>query len=227
MRRHTKMVQSDVGAAAWKHLEKITALGHSSNQVFADWVDLALCASLSATDNIRRGNFDLGAFDGPYEERYLEVLKPYVSNRERGDRPADHFTEAYGELLRETRDRKDDVLGELFMAQVSHGENGQYFTPMPIAQMLSDIALHDRVVEGCVTVSDPGGCGSGRMLLAAGKRNPNALLHGIDVDQRCAKMAALNMIMFDLNAEIVWGNGLTQEVHRTWSVRKGGYITEH
>ncbi len=75
------------------------------------------------------------------------------------------------------------------------------------------------------TVSDPC-CGSGRMLISASKKNPSVTNYGTDVDLRCAIMATLNMWLFDLNAEITWGDSLSLEIHKIWLIRKGGYVWE-
>ena len=69
-------------------------------------------------------------------------------------------------------------------------------------------------------------CGSGSTLIEASKVNPNLEFYGTDIDNRCAKMCALNMLMFDLNAYVQHGDTLTMETYKVWRIRKGGYIVE-
>lgn len=59
------------------------------------------------------------------------------------------------------------------------------------------------------------------MLITAGKKNPNAILHGIDLDPRCAKMCALNLIIRELTGSIWCGNGLTGEMYTRWNISRG------
>ena len=222
MRRHGKPASSDGGNAGWKHLEHFHALGHSVRPIFRDWLFLIRSAHLSFTDNLARGLTDPSAFNGEYEARYLELVERYKSNRPIGERPIDHFTEAYAELLKETIERREDVLGALYENNISFGENGQFFIPTPLTDLMAAI-----VGSKSGTVSDPAGFGSGRTLIAAGKRNPAAHLLGIDLDERCAMMATVNMLIFGFSAEIIWGNDLTDELYRSWRVHSDGSITEH
>lgn len=79
------------------------------------------------------------------------------------------------ELIGDTSEGFCDPLGELYQQAISNGHNGQYFTPEPICDMLS-IMSGDTLSDG-QKVLDPA-CGSGRMLLAAAKRNRFALFYG-------------------------------------------------
>ena len=74
-----------------------------------------------------------------------------------------------------------DALGDLFMEHVSHGNNGQFFTPEPLCQFMSLATGVDELKPG-QSMCDPT-CGSGRMLLAAAKiaaekGNRNIWLYG-------------------------------------------------
>ena len=208
MKRHTSRYSSAIGKDVWRELEHVISLGQSPDTVFSDWLDLILDAHLSLTDNLTRGNKVPFQFDGVYETRYLETIGRYASNRPVGERPADYFVKAAGLLFRETAERQTDVLGTIYEERITFGEHGQYFTPMPIANLLASILVDD---PG--SIADPAGCGSGRLLLAAGLTHPNSVLRGIDVDRRCARMATLNMMMFGFNAAIIWGDGLSGKAH--------------
>ena len=88
--------------------------------------------------------------------------------------------------------RGEDPLGDAYCAIRSPGERrplGQTYTPHPIIEAMlrwaSDHGTPTRVV-------DPG-AGSGRYLLAAGRRFPEAELHGSDVDPLATLMLRANL----------------------------------
>lgn len=151
----------------------------------------------------------------------MAIVAKYKENKERpqGQRPADYFAQAWAYLQKETLGSEQDILGELFMQHITHGEHGQFFTPVPIADLMARIA-GDGAGE---TVSDPT-CGSGRMFISMSKLNKNIRCNGVDLSPTCAKMTALNMWLFDINADIYHGDSLTMKMYRVWRVRKGGYI---
>ncbi len=62
-------------------------------------------------------------------------------------------------------------------------------------------------------------CGSGRMLLAAAKRNRFAKFYGADLDIACCKMALINMLLNSLQGEIAHLNSLSNEFYRGYKVR--------
>ncbi len=186
-----------------------------------------LSANLALTDNTVRGNIkEGGKFDGPYEDRYLRIVGRYASNQEIGRRPVDYFAAAYGALLLEIESSSGDPLGDIYIREITYGEHGQFFTPQPIADMMAAI-IHtpSKSEPGREVVCDPC-CGSGVMLLAAAKQNPDVFLSGIDLDRRCAMMTTLNMSMRGLEADIYHGDALSQEMHTVWMVRHGGFIQE-
>lgn len=88
--------------------------------------------------------------------------------------------------------RGEDPLGDAYCAIRSPGERrplGQTYTPRPIIEaMLRWASDHGTPVR----VVDPG-AGSGRYLLAAGRRFPEAELHGSDVDPLATLMLRANL----------------------------------
>lgn len=117
-----------------------------------------------------------------------------------------------------------DVLGDLFMDYVSHGNNGQYFTPDPICEMMSQITQGDPIEFAGKSVCDPS-CGSGRMLLATGKRAAekgvrNVRFFGCDIDPICCKMAVLNMLINTMCGEIAHMNTLSMEHWKSWHISR-------
>ena len=61
-----------------------------------------------------------------------------------------------------------DVLGDMFMECVSHGNNGQFFTPIHVADLMACMGGGNRL-KPKLSVCDSC-CGSGRMLLPAVKK---------------------------------------------------------
>lgn len=141
------------GKETWKELEKIIAKGYNNRQVFEDWLDLTLYQLQHPCKN----------------EEYLAVMKTYNNDFPVGQRPADHFFNAGLKLFEEVRKNQCDVLGNIFEQKVSYGNNGQFLTPEPICDLL--VQLNN--LQGEQKIADPA-CGSGRILLAAGKINPEA-----------------------------------------------------
>ena len=177
------------------------------------------------TDNFSRPDFvdkfKANKLDGAYEDRYMEIVKRYADKEPTGKRAIDYFQSAMVELVKETEKTENDVLSEIYMAMITFGENGQFFTPQHISEMMAKMLG----VNDGESVNDPT-CGSGTMLIEAGKQNRNAVMTGCDLDPRCAKMAALNMILLDLDATIVWGNTLTMEFYKEWRIGKDSFLWE-
>jgi len=212
-------------------LTAIQKFGYSSSEVFADFVEVCLAALLSFTDNL--GRLPSGEFverlrenrlSGQYEERYMALVKKYKENRTRatGERPADTFKRAWDTLQEETAQSQQDVLGALYESQISLGEHGQFFTPSPIAVLMSQMLGPYQPGE---RVSDPA-CGSGRLFIQLASQYEGLHFHGVDKSPICARMAAVNMWLFDLNADVFQGNSLTGEMSYHWRIRTGGYLWE-
>ena len=154
------------------------------------------------------------------------MVEKYKENKTatRGNRPADYFSQAWGVLLQETWQSRQDILGEIFMAKISFGEHGQFFTPSQITDMTTQMIYVKERIPG-ETVCDPA-CGSGRFFISFAKLNNKAQFYGVDLSSTCAKMTALNMWLFDLNADVYHGDSLALKFFHVWKIRKGGFIYE-
>jgi type I restriction-modification system DNA methylase subunit len=218
------------GQETWKHLENIQKFGYSSATIFPDFIDICLYSLLSLTDNLQHADIferlKNNKLTGKYEDQYLRIVSKYRENktREQGSRPIDYMVDAWGSLLKETSESQQDILGEIFMAKVSFGEHGQFFTPSNVSDMMAQMVYSAKEAPG-VTVSDPC-CGSGRMFISASKINKNAHFYGVDLSPVCAKMTALNMWLFNLDADIYHGDSLALKMYQVWKIRKGGFIYE-
>lgn len=210
----------------WNELEKVCRYGYSQDTVWQDFIEASLNALLSLTHNLQFADIiervKENTLTGIYEDRYMAIVRKYKENQSQPieKRPADHFKTAWEVLCKETWEKKDDVLGELYMEYVSRGQHGQFFTPKHVSDLIAKIAGS----EG-KTVNDPA-CGAGRMLISAAKTNRDRFFVGVDLDPICAKMATLNMWLFDLNADIYHGDSLKMEMFTVWHIRQGGYLYE-
>lgn len=223
MKSHGRARDLSVGRDVWKPLEKVINRGHDRHRVFSAWLDLMLTAHLSLTDNLKSqgAGFDLAALDGPYEERYRALVSEWADTKPRGERVIDLMADAYGALIAETERERRDVLGEIYMACISYGEHGQFFTPHSLGGVMASVLG----LENGARVLDPT-CGSGTLLIEAGKTNPTLHLTGYDLDSRCARMCALNLLLFGFQGRVREGNSLIGEFYRQWDVLPGGAIFE-
>jgi hypothetical protein len=233
----------DAAEPVVSRLEAIHQLGYSRARVMRDWVELMLLA--------------LQGRDDPYlavVERYVDDHgRPPLD----GDRthPVRHYAAAFGELQVATADTDGDGLGAVYET-FGHPSDalGQHFTPTPVCEAMTAMLLTvesddedededadaDAAEQEADASSDDGGladreligdpaCGSGRMLLAMGRKKPDAFYVGQDKDLLCAKMAALNLCFFNLDGYAVHGDSLKVEGQQAWRARHtplGGEVAE-
>ena len=165
------------------------------NSVFSDFLTLCICA------------FSLGTM----EEKYLSVISRYSKPE------AEKFSSALTQLVIEmTGDGYGmvDVLGEFFENNLSHGKNGQFFSPQNICDLMAQVLYSPKPGSH---IADPA-CGSGRMLLAMAKLNRNALYFGADISEPCAKMATLNLCLNHIFGEIAWMDSLSNKFYGGWAI---------
>ena len=126
---------------------------------------------------------------GKMEEQYMEIIDKYEKPE------AYKLSEALAafviEMTGDDGNGMVDILGTYFQETLSHGENGQFFTPQPICDIMA--RMHNPV-NPTELILDPA-CGSGRMLMAMAKVNRFAKFYGVDVDANCAKMAVINLCL--------------------------------
>jgi len=165
------------------------------HSVFDDFLEMVIC-SLSL---------------GAKEDRYHEIVRNY----EKPD--AYLMAEAFGALVIEMDNKGEglkDGFGDFYMEYLSHGHNGQFFTPEPIcdmmARMLNPAGFGERVADCC--------CGSGRMLMAAAKISRNSLFFGADIDRICAMMCVINLCLNGLRGEVCWMDTLMNRFYFGWRI---------
>lgn len=187
-------------------LDAIIAKGFNAYRVYEDWLALMF-----------------NSFAGQ-PEAYTKILKHYFQDRTDGNGIEHHFGAALLELMRYMAKTNDEALGPLFMEYASNHYTGQYFTPLELAQTMARMTQTDMPADRRFTVCDPA-CGAGVGLIACAKeqtfeQNNRAFFIGQDIDLNCARMCALNLMFFNLDGLVVWGNTLTLEVRGAWETRR-------
>lgn len=108
--------------------------------------------------------------------------------------------------------RGNDLLGEFFQQEITHGRNGQFFTPSHVSSMMAKIVRGEE--DRTLRVFDPA-CGSGRMLMAFARESiiPH-YYYGIDIDLICVKMTAINLFLNGLRGEVICVDALAVDDFR-------------
>jgi type I restriction enzyme M protein len=136
---------------------------------------------------------------GTNEELYFQTIKPYKREE------LDIFARLLGELLyiyseAKAENRWVDPLGDFYEFLSSSSKKsalGQFFTPPAVC----DLIAHVNKGEWGKIVNEPC-CGSGRLVLAMNKVVKGHYYVCQDLDPMCAKMAAINLAMHEIKAEI-------------------------
>jgi hypothetical protein len=168
---------------------------HGSRAVFSDFLHLCICA------------FSLGQMEDEYMKTISRYQKPEVYR----------ISEALGALVIEmTGDGTGlvDVLGAYFEEFITHGHNGQFFTPQHICDLIAHINYSPTMGQ---RIHDPA-CGSGRLLMAMAKLTRHGYFYGADCDVDCAKMTAINMVLNGMFGEVAWMNSLSQDWFGGWKI---------
>ena len=177
-----------------QHMEQL-ARRYGVQAVFSDFLTLLVCAFSH----------------GQREEEYLSTIRKY-------EKPAAYkISEALAALTVEmTGDGSGmvDVLGAYFEEHISHGHNGQFFTPQHLCDMMARLMNPVHPLE---RIADPA-CGSGRMLMAMAKLNRYARFYGADNDRNCACMCAINMCLNSMYGEVAWMNTITNQYYSGWVI---------
>src|ERR1019366_498793 len=132
------------------------------------------------------------------EDLYLETIAKYKEDALRFE-----FPKLLACLTVEMTDRCDsdtgnDVLGEFYEQNLCRKGAAQFFTPWPICMFMAKCtaeSLEEKSGDRPLRILDPS-CGSGRMLLASNRVNgPTHEYYGVDIDETCVKMTALNLFL--------------------------------
>lgn len=177
--------------------------------VFRDFVIMAACALHN------------GFWKEPTREaEYLDIIGRYKPDDQKA------FPELLAHLVAMLEPEPRDMLGPLYMEmEVASRDQGQFFTPPEVSEMMARIQGVDRLLETqpFITLSEPA-CGAGGMVLAVVKTlitagyDPARTLwvQAWDIDRLAALMAYVQLSLWNVPAEIVVGNTLSLEVREVW-----------
>lgn len=170
--------------------------------VFDDFLTLCICAF--SHNPITGKSHD--------EDLYLETIGKYKE-----DELKNTFSFMLAVLVNQMEQRVgsglgNDVLGEFYEQNLYRKGASQYFTPWPICSFMAQITGNESIVatHWPLRILDPS-CGSGRMLLASAKVNgPKQEYYGIDIDETCVKMTAINLFLNGMfHSEVMCANALS------------------
>ena len=219
MARKNAIFSHEKTKAIGKALDRIASFGYSPSQVFRDWVALT---------------FHAFEKDDP---AYLKIVHQYKNEGKQGEREIDYFVTALSNLMSYMSTTNNEAYGELFQNYASDAVKSQFFTPHHVSELMAKMVLDitnsestEKEEEAKIeekedddkpfVIADPT-CGAGVMLVSAAKelsyeKANKALLIGSDIDITCVQMTALNMMFFNMNSVIIWGNPLTLDVYDVW-----------
>lgn len=116
----------------------ILSFGHKQDlhTVFADFLTMLICA------------FSMNPLSGKshYEDEYISVINKYDKKTE-----IDFFPRLLARLIIEMEEGLNetncsvDVLGNFYESHISHGRKGQYFTPLPITDLMASITDNEKI----------------------------------------------------------------------------------
>ncbi|MEG0889844.1 MAG: N-6 DNA methylase [Bacteroides sp.] len=152
---------------------------------------------------------------GRKEEEYLRTVKGYTKKE------LDIFCKAFASVIMQMEYRQlEDPFGDYFEEHLSNGRNGQFFTPIPVCELMANIVHGFNKAseqDAQKTVSDPA-CGSGRLLLASAKIDRNRYFVGSDISETCCKMTLINMCLNSIEGEVHHMDTLSLQTWRKWMV---------
>lgn len=193
-------------AATQPLFKKLEQLSHRSSvsrgQAFEDWLTAMVCALAAETK----------------EDEYLAMVERHKAGI-KGQRGIDLMGQMFGDLINAISREDNDLLGDLFQGSVSYGENSLYVTPAAVASLMARLSLGNEVREDDEppTIYDPC-CGTGVLLMEAGKISPRSELVGQDIDARCAKITAINLGLRSHYGWVMCGNTLSGETRFVYRV---------
>ena len=181
---------------------------YDTRTIFNDFLTMTLCSFSQNPATSKSHDEDL----------YLETIGKYKNDDLRFE-----FSKLLACLILEMEDRVDsdtgnDVLGEFYEQNISRKGSGQFFTPWHICKFMATCtaeSIEDKPVDRPIRILDPS-CGSGRMLLAGNKVNgPMHEYYGVDIDETCVKMTAINLFLNGMfHSEVICADALARDDFR-------------
>lgn len=162
--------------------------GRSFSDLFSDFMDAALAMMCNNPSE--------------HQQKLLQTL----FSDERKKAAFLNALTAYGEAA----ENYHDPLGEMFMMRISHGQNGQFFTPETVCDFMA------RIMEPRgETLNDPC-CGSGRLMLAglksARELGDEPIIFANDLSYTCSQMCLMNLLFNSARGEVSCGDALRMDL---------------
>lgn len=199
------------------------------------WSDLMLLYAIEITNTTLRPLKENEPFKNVWEERekqYIETIKTYTKKEQK------IISQMFTMLVLELEERpSQDLLGELYMMlEISNKNNGQFFTPYNVCELMSNITTVDKKrltkqikQNGYVTINDCA-CGAGATLISATEQcksmfkrlnyQNHIMVVGQDIDITCVHMCYIQLALHGIAGYVIHGNTLTEPVitdlHRIW-----------
>ncbi len=198
----------------WKHFQE-ASYRHDYARVFDDWITMCV-----------------GQFVPPktYDEEFNTAMRSYDRKEK------DSFNAMFFEILNVFKQKTVtegkpyyDMFGTMYEILSSQGKKaslGQFFTPECLVEMIVRMEGMNAKPGERKRILDPT-CGSGRMLFIAHALSTGNFQYGIDIDQLCVKMTALNMMLHGCVGEVVCGNGLFLDKDWRFAFAINPILTHH
>ena len=184
------------------------AYARNPHSIFRDFLTVAMASLHNSV-----------LMDQEIENEYLEIAKNY------GRDDLERFASLLGMLVVLQNGKPGDVLGDIYAAlELTNAGAGQFFTPFSISEMIAKTQINSvlQIIEqkGFVTLCEPA-CGSGGMVLAVvgqliEKRHDPAQTLWVqctDIDRLCVNMIYIQFALWNVPAEIIWGDTLSGKVY--------------
>lgn len=192
----------------FKIFQKI-AVRYSYIDVYEDFLTILICIQ---SPDPSKFPFNDGKMSF-YEDDYSNIVKKYKRDE------LTLFSHMVGIIINAYSDAIEsnstiDVLGDLYMEIASHWSRdklGQFFTPLHVVELMSQLVNEDGYREIGAIGSDPA-CGSSRFAIDGFSKNRYSYWTCTDVDRTCVKMSAINMALYGMYcSEVLHGDTLSLE----------------
>lgn len=155
------------------------------------------------------------------EQEYLRIINKYDRKEQK------LFPQMFALLVKEMElHPNQDLLGEIYMmAEISNKNNGQFFTPYGICELMSKVALDKKQIgkevhkKGYASVCDCA-CGAGALLISAVNQckemfkklnwQNHIYVVGQDIDITCVHMCYIQLSLLGCAGYVIHGNTLTE-----------------
>jgi len=106
-----------------------------------------------------------------------------------------------------------DHLGDMYLEKIVSNKEAQrkglFLTPVNLAELLAQTTFQKSNIP--LKIFDPA-VGTGRLLMAAYKNEPNSMLFGVDIDLRLLRIAMTNFAIHDIPGYLLHANSLVHEI---------------